>query len=154
MADTHGGHGHDHGIQGHAHSHGHGDYGHGQGGHGGDHGHGDHGDLFKTYMAVAVALAVCTASSFAVNLMFHNAKITAFVLILGVALIKTFLVGTYFMHLKWEWRTLYFLIGPVFIMGAMMAVVFLPDSLIGPVKDNNEALQIAADLAKKSGDGH
>jgi caa(3)-type oxidase subunit IV len=122
------------------------------GGHGG--GHDGHGDLFKTYMAVAIALAVCTASSFAVNLMFQNAKVTAFVLILGVALIKTYLVGTYFMHLKWDWNMLYFLIGPAFIMGAMMAVVFLPDALIGPIKDGNEALVIAEELAKKSGGGH
>jgi hypothetical protein len=31
------------------------------------------------------------------------------------------------MHLKWDWGRLYFLIIPVFILGAMMMMVLLPD---------------------------
>lgn len=135
MADNqHGGHGHDIGATAH-------------GGHGGD-----HGDLFQTYMTIAVILAVCTASSFAFNWL-ASEKIkaitvfTSFLLILGVGIIKAYLVGTYFMHLKWDWRMLYFLIVPAFILGAMMMVVFLPDVYFGPIHDGADALKIAEELA-------
>jgi hypothetical protein len=50
----------------------------------------------------------------------------------------------YFMHLKWDWKFLYFLIIPVFIMGTMMMTVLLPDIFFGPNKDMTEALEIAA----------
>lgn len=104
--------------------------------------HGGHGNLFKIYMIVAGALAVATASSFAVNQLFHGSKFIAFVLILGVAIIKATLVGMYFMHLKWDWNLLYFLIGPIFILAAMMAVVFLPDGVLGPRHDISDGYDI------------
>lgn len=110
--------------------------------HGGDH----HGPTFKLYMIIAAALAVCTASSFVVNGQVTAGNLTAvmgFVLILGVAIIKAVLVGVYFMHLKWDWKKLYFVIVPVFILGVMMMIVLMPDSLIGPLNDANEAIEIA-----------
>lgn len=116
-------------------------------GHGGHDEHADHGDVFRIYMIVAVALAVCTASSFIFNTMARNAVITAFIsflLILAVAIIKAVLVGMYFMHLKWDWKMLYFLIVPVFIMGVMMMVVLLPDTVLGPRQDATEAIQAAS----------
>ena len=112
--------------------------------HGGEH----HGPSFQVYMVIAGVLAVCTAMSFIVNQTVSVAFL-AFVLILGVAILKAVLVGMYFMHLKWDWKFLYFLIVPVFIMGTMMAVVLLPDILIGPYKDNADNLEIAAQQATK-----
>lgn len=112
--------------------------------HGGEH----HGPSFQQYMIIAGVLSVCTALSFIVNQTVSTA-VLAFLLILGVAIVKAVLVGMYFMHLKWDWKFLYFLIIPVFIMGAMMAVVLLPDILIGPYKDMYDGLEIAAREAPK-----
>ena len=104
------------------------------------HSHGEgHGNLFRTYMIVAVALAIATAMSFLVNQTIDS-KAAAFVLILSVAIIKATLVGTYFMHLKWDWRLLYFLIIPAFILGTMMMIVLMPDSVIGPAHDAGELM--------------
>ena len=92
------------------------------------HGH----EIFKAYMVVAVALSLFTASSFVFNYLAHPevhiiSKSLAFVLILSVAVCKALLVGAYFMHLKFEWGKLYFLIIPAFILGVMMMLVLLPD---------------------------
>lgn len=110
--------------------------------HSDSHGHGGHGDVFRLYMIVAVVLSVCTAMSFVVN-QSVSVKFVAFLLILAVAIVKAVLVGMYFMHLKWDWKMLYFLIIPVFIMGVMMMVVLLPDTLLGPHRDAAEAIEIA-----------
>jgi caa(3)-type oxidase subunit IV len=111
--------------------------------HAGEH----HGGNFGTYMAVAVALAVCTAISFIVNQNVES-KVTAFLIILSVAILKAALVGWVFMHLKWDWRLVYFLLIPVFIMATMMVVVLLPDALFGPYHDAQEALDIARDASE------
>ena len=111
-----------------------------------DHHDDHHAGLFKIYMIVAAVLAVCTASSFVFNdLVRHNklSVVTGFVLILGVAFIKACLVGYYFMHLKWDWRLLYFIIVPVFILGVMMVIILMPDCVIGPGRDAAEAIEIA-----------
>ena len=102
--------------------------------------------LFKVYMIIAVILSVCTATSFGFNYLAHAEHIShfmSFVLILSVAVVKATLVGIYFMHLKWDWRLLYFLIFPAFILGTMMMVVLMPDILLGPLHDANEEIQIA-----------
>src|SRR3954468_22919579 len=111
--------------------------------------HDNHGNLFKIYMVVAADLAVCTASSCGVNEMGrHNmlGVVAGFLLILGVAVLKAFLVGFYFMHLKWDWRLLFFIIVPVFILGVMMVIILMPDSVIGPGRDAAEAIQIANEM--------
>lgn len=110
--------------------------------HAGDH----HGPSFTSYMAVAAALAVCTAMSFVFNSLARGESIshlTSFLLILGVAIIKATLVILIFMHMKWDWRLLYFLMIPAVIMAMMMTTVLLPDILIGPYKDSEEAFVIA-----------
>jgi caa(3)-type oxidase subunit IV len=103
--------------------------------------------VFKAYMVVAVALSIFTATSFIFNYMAREMHVishfTSFVLILGVAIIKATLVATYFMHLKWDWKLLYYLIIPVFIMGAMMMMVLMPDILLGPLHDNQAEIEIA-----------
>src|SRR5262245_5302752 len=114
--------------------------------HAGEH----HGAKFNTYMVIAGILAVCTITSFFFNGLAQGddptiSKFTSFVLILSVAILKATLVGLVFMHLKWDWRLVYFVLVPVTIMAAMMAVVLLPDTLLGPNRDAAEALEIAAD---------
>jgi cytochrome c oxidase subunit 4 len=97
----------------------------------GEHAH--HGPTFQLYMIVAVALAIFTGLSFVFNWMAREKMIgveTSFVLILGVAVCKAVLVGMFFMHLKYEWGKLYFMIVPAFILGAMMMFVLLPDIVI------------------------
>jgi cytochrome c oxidase subunit 4 len=100
-----------------------------------DHGeHGAHGlPLFQLYMVVAVALGVFTAASFGFNWLVHHQVLSAlagFLLILIVAVCKAGLVGTYFMHLKWDWSKLFFFIVPAFILGTMMMIVLLPDIVL------------------------
>ena len=117
-----------------------------------DAGHGDHGNLFKIYMLVAGVLAVATISSFVFNYLARYGMLTlvlAFLAILTVAIVKAVLVGMYFMHLKWDWKALYFLIIPAFILGAMMMVVFMPDALLGPSHDRADEFLIRADQEKR-----
>lgn len=95
------------------------------------HGHdAHHGPTFATYMTIFAALSFCTLLSFAVNYTlgqnFRSASI-----ILVVAIIKAVLVGAVFMHLKYDWGKLYFLIMPVFVMATMMVMVLLPDIVFG-----------------------
>jgi len=114
---------------------------HGQGDHG-------HGNVFQQYMLVALALSVCTAASFIVN-QFVAEKTLAFVLILAVACLKAGLVGYIFMHLKWDWNMLYFLIVPVSILGVMMMIVLLPDVFFGIYHDNRDELIIAQQFTEQ-----
>jgi caa(3)-type oxidase subunit IV len=97
--------------------------------HGADH----HESVFKAYLAVFIALSVFTAVSFIVNwLQQHDffSITTAAAIIMAVAVVKACLVGFIFMHLKWDWRKLYFMIIPAFIIGTMMIIVLLPDIVL------------------------
>jgi cytochrome c oxidase subunit 4 len=108
--------------------------------------------VFRAYMVVAGALSIFTATSFVFNYMARElhwiSHFTSFVLILSVAIVKATLVAMYFMHLKWDWRLLYFLIIPAFILGAMMMMVFLPDIFFGPMHDARDAIKIAEQYQK------
>jgi heme/copper-type cytochrome/quinol oxidase subunit 4 len=93
-----------------------------------------HGPTVKAYMIVFGALSIFTLVSFLVNSGVRGGSLTphaGFALILGVAVVKAVLVGTYFMHLIVDWSKLYYFIFPTFILGAMMVVVFLPDIVLG-----------------------
>ena len=95
--------------------------------------HAHHGPTLQLYLMVGISLSVFTALSFVFNWMAREKMIgveTSFVLILGVAVCKAVLVGLFFMHLKYEWGKLYFMIVPAFILGAMMMFVLLPDIVI------------------------
>ncbi len=93
-----------------------------------------HGDVTRAYLVVFGSLAVFTAASFVIyeaEVSWHLiSKYTAFALIMGVAVVKASLVGLYFMHLKWDWAKLYFMIVPEFILGTMMMFVLLPDGVV------------------------
>jgi cytochrome c oxidase subunit 4 len=97
------------------------------------HGGAHHGPNFQAYMVVALALSGFTVISFVCNYMVRTGSMSAvmaFVIILGVAVVKATLVGMYFMHLKYEWAKLYFMIIPAFILGTMMMVVLCPDIVV------------------------
>ena len=87
----------------------------------------------KAYFSVFIALSVFTAISFLANEAVRQGWIgvfTSFVIIIGVAVIKAFLVGLIFMHLNFDWGKVYFIIVPIFILGVMMMMVFMPDAVI------------------------
>jgi cytochrome c oxidase subunit 4 len=96
--------------------------------------HHDHrGPTFALYIGIALALSIFTLVSFAANQLVLQGALTAFtafVIILGVAIVKATLVGMYYMHLKYEWGKLYFMIIPAFILAAMMMVVLMPDIVV------------------------
>src|SRR5215217_6502820 len=99
--------------------------------HAADHAHGP--ATTRPFMVVFAALCVFTAVSFIVNYFVRGGYVsvgTGFVLILGVATIKALLVVTYFMHLKWDWNRLYFLIIPALILAPMLVLALLPDVLL------------------------
>ncbi len=92
-----------------------------------------HGPDLRLYMVVAAALAIFTASSFGINAAVrseHFSSEIGFLLILGVAVCKAVLVGMFFMHLKYDWGKLYFIIVPISILGLMMMIVLLPDIVL------------------------
>jgi cytochrome c oxidase subunit IV len=111
-----------------------------------DGGHG-HGPMFRLYMVVAVALSGFTVISFVVNYFVREHGLPAtvgFLLILGVAVAKASLVGLYFMHLKYDWGKLYFMIVPAFIIATMMMIVFLPDMVLAWHRDELKQQPAAA----------
>jgi caa(3)-type oxidase subunit IV len=87
----------------------------------------------KAYFTVFIALSVFTAVSFVANYMANQewiSRTTSFAIILGVAVVKAILVGLIFMHLKFDWSKLYFMIIPAFILATMMMAVLMPDIVI------------------------
>jgi caa(3)-type oxidase subunit IV len=92
--------------------------------------HDDHGGGFATYMVVFAALSLFTAISFVVNRIYPPPHFQGAAIILGVAIVKAFLVALIFMHLKWDWSRLYFLIIPAFILGAVLIIVLMPDMVL------------------------
>jgi caa(3)-type oxidase subunit IV len=80
-------------------------------------------------------LSIFTIVSFVVNWMVRAEPPAltpqmGFAIILGVAVVKAFLVGMYFMHLKYDWGRLFFIIIPVSVMGVLLVVVLLPDIVL------------------------
>jgi cytochrome c oxidase subunit IV len=92
-----------------------------------------HGPGVKAYLIVFAALALFTLVSFLANYMARKEVITpheSFVIILAVSVVKTCLVGAFFMHLILDWRRVYYLIVPAFILGTMMMIVLMPDIVL------------------------
>jgi caa(3)-type oxidase subunit IV len=84
---------------------------------------------FETYIKIFAALCVCTALSFVINfLMGQNSG--SMMLIMLVAVVKAILVAAIFMHLKFDWSKLYFLVFPVLILAVMIIIVLLPDIVL------------------------
>ncbi len=92
--------------------------------------HAEHGPNVRAYFLVFAALAFFTAISFIVKDVFeeHGLDVTTgMFIILGVAVVKALLVAAIFMHLKWDFSKLYYMIIPAFILGIMMMIVLMPD---------------------------
>ena len=92
------------------------------------------GPTFMMYFVIFGVLCVCTLISFLVNWAEGPLDLsphTGMAIIMAVAVCKAVLVCMFFMHLKYEWMKLYFLIVPVGILGVMMMIVLLPDIVYG-----------------------
>src|SRR6476646_3294923 len=89
----------------------------------GEGGHVHHGPTLPVYLTIAAVLSVFTAVSFIVSWLGYAHSIPGLTIILGVAVCKATLVGAFFMHLKYDWFKLYFLIIPVFVLAVMMMLV-------------------------------
>jgi len=103
------------------------------------HTHAAHGPATtRPFVVVFIALCVFTAVSFLVNAFVRDAFNigwnlsigTGFVIILSVAVVKALCVVTIFMHLKWDWGRLYFLIIPAMVLAPMLVFALLPDLVI------------------------
>lgn len=83
----------------------------------------------RIYLTVFAALVVFTGVSF----MTVNESLWPFgaqaghTLVMIVAVCKAVLVAMFFMHLKWDWFKLYFMIVPPLIMGAVLICALMPD---------------------------
>ena len=60
----------------------------------------------------------------------HIAAMTGFIIILSVAVVKALLVCAYFMHLKWDWSRLYFVIIPALVLAPMLVFALTPDLVL------------------------
>ena len=93
--------------------------------------HAHHGpDTIKPYLVVFGALSVFTAVSYVFKSLVRAgsvAAMTGFIVILSVAVVKALLVCAYFMHLKWDWSRLYFLIIPAMVLAPFLVFALLPD---------------------------
>jgi len=90
--------------------------------------HAKHG---PSYMAVFWYLAVLTVVEIAVIFM-PIAKLAIGVMLVALACAKAALVALYFMHLRLETKTLgYIALTPV-VIGTLLVLVLLPDSLHAP----------------------
>jgi cytochrome c oxidase subunit 4 len=98
--------------------------------HSAEHAADHHAAVFKAYLIVFIALSIFTAVSFVVNQYFGIGDMRGAAIIMVVAVVKACLVGLIFMHLKWDWYKLYFMIVPAFIIGTMMIIVLLPDIVL------------------------
>jgi cytochrome c oxidase subunit 4 len=84
-----------------------------------------------SYMAIFWYLAVLTVVEIAV-IFLPIPKLAIGVMLVAMACAKAALVALYFMHLRFETRTLgYIALTPVLI-GALLVLVLLPDSLEAP----------------------
>jgi caa(3)-type oxidase subunit IV len=92
------------------------------------------GPTFNAYLVIFGALAVFTLLSFLVNLIFGQ-NFTGAAIIMIVAACKALLVAMYFMHLKFDWPKLYYIVTPLMILTVMMIVVLLPDFVVDAHRD-------------------
>lgn len=100
------------------------------------HGAEGHGTGVNMYYVVFAALCVFTIISFIVNGQVNKTppaltRDAGFAIIMGVAVCKAVLVAMIFMHLKWDWGRLYFMIIPALILGALLIAVLMPDIVLG-----------------------
>ena len=91
--------------------------------------HAEAGPNLNTYLGIFGVLSVCTLLSFLVN-HFLGQNHTSMGIIMLISVVKAVCVAMIFMHLKFDWSRVYFLIIPVMILGVMMMMVLLPDIVL------------------------
>lgn len=87
----------------------------------------------RPYFLIFALLCAFTAVSFVVNYFVRHDKMSAmtgFTVILSVAVVKALLVVAIFMHLKWDWGRLYFLIIPALVLAPFLMFALLPDIVL------------------------
>jgi cytochrome c oxidase subunit 4 len=95
--------------------------------------HAHAGPDVKAYLVIFGALAIFTLVSFVANAASRAEWISrsaSFAIILGVAVVKAVLVAMFFMHLKYDWGKVFFLVIPVLILATMMVIVLFPDQAL------------------------
>lgn len=94
------------------------------------------GPTIVTYLGIFVALSVFTTVSFVVYEATRTdpptlSKDASFWIIMAVAVAKALCVAAIFMHLKYDWGKVYFLIIPALVLGVLVLVVLMPDMVLG-----------------------
>ena len=84
------------------------------------------GPNFVLYMQIFGALCVFTLASFLAYTLLGQG-VSSMVIMMLISICKAYLVIMFFMHLKYDWGKLYFLVLPVVLMGIMLVIVLLPD---------------------------
>jgi cytochrome c oxidase subunit 4 len=101
------------------------------------------------YMAVFYSLAVLTAVEIGVAYMrFLPLLVMGFMLVV-LALVKATLVGMYFMHLKFEKRTLGIIAMTPLILCTLLIIALLPD-LTGTKRKSEKVAAVQAEPAETS----
>lgn len=78
------------------------------------------------YLAVFIALCICTLLSIAFDII-HMPKSLTVALVLAVACAKALFVMTYFMHLKFEGAWKFIILAPTAILAVGLMVALAPD---------------------------
>jgi cytochrome c oxidase subunit 4 len=78
------------------------------------------------YLAVFIALCICTLLSIAFDII-HMPKTLTVALVLAVACAKALFVMTYFMHLKFEGGWKFIILAPTAILAVGLMVALAPD---------------------------
>jgi cytochrome c oxidase subunit 4 len=80
------------------------------------------------YVAVFLALVVLTAVSFwTVSEYWTLGPVAGHTLVMVVAVCKAILVAMFFMHLKYDWFKVYFMVVPAILLGTFLVCLLLPD---------------------------
>jgi len=106
------------------------------------------------YMVVFYSLAVLTAVEIAVAYMRFLPLLIMGLALIILALVKAFLVGMYFMHLKFEKRTLGIIALTPLILCTLLIIALLPDLTGTTRKSTVIAAQAQAEEAAPAVEGH
>jgi cytochrome c oxidase subunit 4 len=106
------------------------------------------------YMGVFYSLAVLTALEIGVAYMKFLPLVIMGLALIILALVKAFLVGMYFMHLKFEKRTLGIIALTPLILCTLLIIALLPDLTGTNRKSTVVATQAHAEEAAPSVEGH
>ncbi len=93
------------------------------------HSHGDPKKMVKTYVAIFVALAVLTFLTVWVNSLHVSRPVTILVAAI-IALIKVFLIATFFMHLKFEGKWIFGTVA-LAVVGILILIILISPDIAG-----------------------